>query len=139
MRRESSDHVRREHAAAGRPRLLVVDDSEPVRELVSELASEAGFAVVGAARDGSAGVMAAVQLEPDVVVMDYRMPELDGVQATRAILERRPEIEVIAFSSADEELVADAFAAAGASAYVSKTDVDGLVEELSRRRPAAGR
>jgi CheY-like chemotaxis protein len=116
-----------------RTRLLLVDDSVPIRRLVGELAVELGYQVVGEAGDGVAGAAAAVRLEPDVVVMDWQMPELDGVQATRVIHERCPAIEVIAFSSADDEVVADAFRKAGASAYVEKADVDGLIEELERR------
>lgn len=118
--------------------MVIIDDSEPVRRVLREVASEAGFTVIAEAADGLSGVIAAVRLVPDVVVIDYYMPELDGVRATGAILQRRPEIDVVAFSSADEAAVAGEFAAAGASAYVPKSDVDGLVLELTRRARASG-
>jgi two-component system, NarL family, response regulator LiaR len=122
----------------GAPRLLVVDDAVPIRQAVRDLAMEIGYLVIGEATNGFDAVIAAVRLDPHVVVMDWSMAELDGVQATRAIHARRPTIDVIAFSSGDEEMLAPAFAAAGASAYVHKSDIDGLVDELLRRAPQPG-
>jgi CheY-like chemotaxis protein len=123
-----------EFKVARRPHLLIVDDSASARALVREFASELGYAVVGEAPDGAAGVLAAVRLRPDVVVMDWRMPDMDGVQATREILAREPATRVIAFSSADDTAVAEAFTQAGAVAYVTKPDLDALLRELRRQR-----
>jgi CheY-like chemotaxis protein len=117
------------------PSLLVVDDHASIRSLVRTLATGLGYQVVGEATDGRAGVTAALRLDPDLIVMDWNMPELDGVAATREIRRCRPAIDIVAYSSAEAETVADAFRAAGASAYVSKTDIDGLVAELERRNP----
>jgi CheY-like chemotaxis protein len=83
-----------------KPRLLVVDDSRSGRALVCELAEDAGYTIVGDVANASAGAAAAVRLDPDVVVMDWRMPELDGVGATAEILARCPTAVVVAFSSA---------------------------------------
>ena len=116
------------------PRLLVVDDSPAMREFVRSAATTSGYDVVGEARDGYDGVVAAIQLMPDVVVMDWRMPELDGLAATSALHERRPEIDVIAFSSADASEAAPSFLEAGAVAYVDKHHACGLIDELERRR-----
>ena len=115
------------------PRLLIVDDHAAIRDLIRVLATRLGYEVAGEAGDGRQGVSAALKLEPDVIVMDWNMPELDGVAATREIHHRRPAIEIVAYSSAEEETMADAFREAGACAYISKTDVDGLVSELERR------
>jgi DNA-binding NarL/FixJ family response regulator len=130
-RREPSDPHRPESSRA--PRLLIVDDHAPMRGLIRALASRLGYEIAGEAADGQQGVSAALELEPDVIVMDWHMPELDGVAATREIHHRRPTIEIVAYSSAEEEAIADAFREAGARAYISKTDVDGLVSELKRR------
>ena len=119
-----------------RRRLLVVDDSAPVRALVGQLAAELGFTVVGGAADGPAGVAAAAELKPDVVVMDWQMPGFEGVEATRQILAGQPHIDVVAFSSADEDAIGIAFRRAGASAYVVKGDVEGLIDALRGRSGA---
>jgi DNA-binding NarL/FixJ family response regulator len=130
-RREPPDPRSRECGHA--PRLHVVDDHATIRRLIRVLASGLGYEVVGEAADGRAGVDAALELDPDVIVMDWHMPELDGVAATREIHKRRPAIEIIAYSSAEEETIADAFRAAGACVYLSKSDVNGLAAELKRR------
>jgi DNA-binding NarL/FixJ family response regulator len=130
---EQSDSHRAESRRA--PTLLVVDDHASMRVLIRTLATGIGYQVVGEAADGRAGVTAALQLDPDLIVMDWDMPELDGVGATREIHRRRPAIDIVAYSSAQEETIADAFRAAGACAYFSKSDVDGLVAELELRNP----
>ena len=78
-------------------------------------------------------MVAAVALDPDVVIMDWQMPDLDGVAATEAIRRRRPAVEVIAYSAADDISVAERFRRAGASAYIDKADTAGLFAELKRR------
>ena len=128
---ELSDPPRTESRRA--PRLLIIDDHAAIRDLIRALATRHGYEVAGEASDGQQGVSAALKLEPDVIVMDWNMPELDGLAATRKIHHRRPAIEIVAYSAAEEETMADAFRAAGACAYISKTDVDGLVSELKRR------
>ena len=88
-----------------------------------------GVEVVGAAGDGAAAVDMAVAHHPDIVLMDLRMPRVDGVQATRQILERRPDTRVIVLTTyADDESV---FAAlqAGARGYLTK---DASVDEIGR-------
>ena len=114
------------------PRLLVVDDSSPMRQVICELASELGYEVAGEAADGHAGVAAALTLAPDVVVMDWRLPGMDGVAATRAIRERRPRTTVIAASSAEARDIASLFLDAGAAAFVDKRDAGSLIAELRR-------
>lgn len=111
-------------------RVLVVDDQTLVREgLVTMLRLTPGVEVVGAAVDGAAAVDMAVAHRPDVVLMDLRMPRVDGVQATSQILERRPDTRVIVLTTyADDESV---FAAlqAGARGYLTK---DASVDEIGR-------
>ena len=114
-------------------RVLIVDDSDEIRRLVAGAVESLGGEVVGEAKEGVEAVIAAVALDPDVVVMDWQMPAMDGVAATAAIRERRPEIHVIAYSSAAGNDVACRFLRAGASAYIDKADWAGLMAELRRR------
>ena len=82
-----------------RPRLLVVDDHAMLREALVELLVQAGFDVVGEADDGADAVALAKQLEPDVVLMDLRMPVLSGLDAAPLIKEACPATQVVLLSA----------------------------------------
>jgi CheY-like chemotaxis protein len=114
-------------------RVLVVDDSDELRRVVVAAAVSVGHEVVGEVADGLSAIAAALELEPDIVVMDWLMPRLDGLSATAAIRDRRPAIEVIGHSTATDTDLADAFLRAGARAFVRKGDAAGLITELRRR------
>jgi DNA-binding NarL/FixJ family response regulator len=100
-------------------RLLIADDRARTRRaLRAVLATEPGIELVGEAADGEEALAEIERLQPDVVILDIRMPRLDGIAATAHIKQRWPRIRVIAHSLA-EELGADALAA-GADAFVAK-------------------
>jgi len=111
-------------------RLLVVDDHPVVRMgLVAMLSELPDVEVVGEAADGAKAVQLVEQHQPDVVLMDLRMPEMDGVEATSRIRAEHPEVGVVVLTTyADDESV---FAAlrAGARGYLTK---DAGAEEISR-------
>jgi CheY-like chemotaxis protein len=116
-------------------RVVVVDDIAQIRQLIGLLLADLGHEVVGEAADGRAGVAVALAQSPDLVIMDWQMPELDGVEATRRIHERSPQLRVVAFSSAHDAGVRAAFLDAGAFAYHDKSDIAGLeasVEQVAR-------
>jgi signal transduction histidine kinase len=102
-------------------RVLVVDDQEVIRTAVAELlGDDPSLDVVGQATDGAEAVEQAAALAPGVVVMDMRMPVMDGVEATRRIALAQPEVHVLVHSAyGDESLVIEAFQA-GARGYVLK-------------------
>ena len=102
------------------PRVLVVDDNPAMRRVLCGLLGDVGMDVVGEAADGLEGVAQAELLRPDVVLMDWRMPGLDGLAATAEIRRRLPEVQVVMFSAAESEGMAAIAGQAGASAFVAK-------------------
>lgn len=111
-------------------RVLLVDDHQMMREgLRALLEPIEDVTVVGEAEDGRQGVELVDSLHPDVVIMDVTMPSLNGVEATRQILARHPQVKVIALSiHSDHRFVKQMFEV-GASAYLLK---EGAFDELSQ-------
>jgi DNA-binding NarL/FixJ family response regulator len=110
-------------------RLLVVDDHDLFRAgLASLLAAEPGIEVVGQASGGRMGVRLASELRPDVVLMDVRMPDISGPDATRQILEHDPAIRVLALTVSSEDSDVATVLQAGACGFLAKdTPIDSLV------------
>ncbi|WP_426514557.1 response regulator [Dactylosporangium sp. McL0621] len=102
------------------PRVLIADDQALVRTGFRMILNARGVDVVGEAADGVEAVSAAVRLRPDVVLMDIRMPNLDGLAATRQIVERRPECRIIMLTTFDLDRYVYAALAAGASGFLLK-------------------
>lgn len=102
--------------------VLVVDDHFVVRKGVCALLADAeGIVIVGEAGDGEQAIAEARRLRPQVILMDLRLPGLDGVAATRAILAELPETAVVVLTSADAEDLVLAAVQAGALGYLAKT------------------
>ncbi|MEU9895221.1 response regulator [Streptomyces phaeochromogenes] len=110
-------------------RVLVVDDQRLIRDgIASLLAIRPGIAVVGTAVDGRDAVAKTLELGPDVVLMDVRMPEMDGIEAVAVLRGRAPECRVVMLTTfEDEEYVVQALRA-GAQGYLLK---DLPAEELA--------
>ena len=101
-------------------RLMLADDHKMLREGLRRSMVERGFDVVGEARDGAEAVELANALRPDVILMDVSMPEIDGVEATRQIRERQPDVRIVMLTMhADQDVLADAIRA-GANGYLVK-------------------
>ena len=102
-------------------RLLIVDDHDLVRESTQVmLEGEPDLEVVGEAVNGRHALELCRQLRPDVVLMDVRMPEMDGLTATRAIKEEMPSISVLMVSAFDSEDYRREARSAGAAGYILK-------------------
>jgi CheY-like chemotaxis protein len=106
--------------AARAPRVLLVDDNSTMRRVLRGLLEDAGMQVVAEATNGLEGVAQAERVRPDVVLMDWRMPQLDGIQATARIRHQLPRVQVVVFSSAVGAGSGDLARQAGASAFVAK-------------------
>jgi DNA-binding NarL/FixJ family response regulator len=108
-------------------RVLVVDDTASMRTEIRLLLEDAGLDVVGEGSHGAEGVMLARELRPDVVVMDVRMPILDGIAATGYITRELPGTRVIVFSAFEDEQLAEAARAAGAAGFLTKGASPGAI------------
>ena len=119
------------------PRLLLVDDHKLLRQGLRRAVEEAGFDVVGEAGDGEEAVRLAVELRPDLVLMDVTMPVLDGIEATRRLRQSAPEARVVILTMHGEEETVDRALRAGAVAYLLKDcSTDQVADTL--RAVAAG-
>jgi DNA-binding NarL/FixJ family response regulator len=116
-------------------RVLVADDQALVREgLMTLLEVAGGIEPVAAATDGEEAVVLAARHRPDVVLMDLRMPRVDGVEATRRIRAAQPETEIVVLTThADDQSILSALQA-GARGYLTK---DAGIAEISRAIQAA--
>lgn len=106
--------------------VLIVDDQEPfrlaARSLVGRLAG-AGFVVVGEAASGEEALELARSLEPELVLMDIKLPGIDGIAATRVLLAERPDTVVVLLSTYQPADLPDGALDGGAAAYVRKEEL----------------
>jgi DNA-binding NarL/FixJ family response regulator len=103
-------------------RVLIVDDQEPFRLAARSVVEMTdGFQVVGESETGEAGVEAAAELDPDLVLMDVNLPGINGLEATRQILEGTDRIVILLLSTYEEEEYGPRAAECGASAYIPKS------------------
>jgi DNA-binding NarL/FixJ family response regulator len=108
-----------------RPTVLIVDDHAVFRSTLRALLEYDGFEVVGEAGDGEAGVRAAVRLQPDVVLLDVRLPDIDGFAATERLVAGGSESAIVLTSSSDDPLYPDRARRSGARGFVAKHDLSG--------------
>jgi DNA-binding NarL/FixJ family response regulator len=118
-------------------RILLVEDNEVFREALELLLGMRGdVEVVASVGDGAAAVPACREHRPDVVLMDYRLPGLDGVQATTALREACPEAAVVCLTASANTREIEALYQAGASACLTKDqELDAIVEAIRSAAP----
>ena len=112
-------------------RLILVDDHKMLREGLRRSLEELGFAVIAEAGDGEEGVRLAAAMRPDVMLMDVSMSEMDGVEATRQIVERNPNAKVVMLTMHADRDVVDRALKAGAVGYLTKDcSIDEVAEAV---------
>jgi len=111
-------------------RVMVVEDTDHVRDMLATMLELDGFEVVAKAAGGHAAVATIADAAPDVVVMDYKMPDMDGLAATREIKQKAPMVGVIVYTAYLDDDLERRAAEAGAALCLGK--VEGL-EQLERR------
>ena len=118
-------------------RVVIADDHPQIRLALRQvLEVEGDFEVVGEAQNGADAVEVTTQTRPELVVLDYRMPRLNGVEAAREIRRRTPDVALVLLSGDEEPTVQSDAVDAGVSSYVSKSGrPEDLLEAL---REAAG-
>jgi DNA-binding NarL/FixJ family response regulator len=105
------------------PRILISDAYEVVRRgLLRILQTRANLEVVAVARDGGDAIRMAVETKPDIVVIGYALPMINGVEVTRQIRARLPGTEILIFTNQEDVAVIDQLLRAGARGYVLKSD-----------------
>jgi DNA-binding NarL/FixJ family response regulator len=105
---------------SGSPSVLLVDDEPRLRAQLRAVLDDYQILVVGEAGNGREGVELALRLQPQVVLMDLRMPELDGIAATRLLLASQPSAVVLILSAYDDPALMHEARQAGASGYLVK-------------------
>jgi len=127
----------------GKIRILLTDDHAVMREgLARLLGQETDFEVVGQASDGQEAVELAGKLLPDVILMDISMPRMSGVDATRVIHQRHPDIRIIGLSLYEEEERAKEMLCAGAVFYLTKSgppaELKAAIRSCMKEKSGAG-
>jgi DNA-binding NarL/FixJ family response regulator len=121
-------------------RIMIADDHEVVRSgLRKILESQPKWEVVGEACDGKEAVAKALELKPDIAVLDYALPLVNGIEATRQIRARQPRTEVLIFTMHDNETLIRDLLAAGARGFLLKSDAKrfllAAIESLALHKP----
>lgn len=121
-------------------RILIADDHEVVRSgLRAILEAHNGWEVVAEAENGKDAIAKAVESQPDVAIIDYSLPVMDGIEVTRQIHARLPKTEILIFTMHDNDVLVGELLGAGARAYLLKSDANryliAAVEALAEHKP----
>ncbi|MGZ4127737.1 MAG: response regulator [Actinomycetota bacterium] len=113
-------------------RVLIVDDTDHVREMLSHMLTLDGFTVVGAAAGAAEAMDTLDDADPDIVIMDMKMPHVDGIAATSSIREQHPTLPVVLYTAYLDNDIEERARIAGVTACIGKVDgIASLEREIS--------
>lgn len=113
-------------------RVLLVDDTDHVREMLAEMLRLDGFEIAGEAASGHAAIDAVRLSTPDVIVMDLKMPGMDGITATAEIREFAPTVPIILYTAYLDDEIEGRAKTAGVTACIGKIEgIDSLEREIA--------
>lgn len=111
--------------------VLIDDDTDVLRGLRTLIEAHTPFRVAGVAYSGVEGLRVVTSVIPDLVVIDVKLPEMDGIETTRRLKEMDPQLPIISFSSMDDDATGSIMRRAGASAQLVKGDTpDTIIETI---------
>ena len=121
----------RELVARLRParRILVVDDHAGFRSCARALLTAEGFDVVGEAEDGDTALVMAAELEPELVLLDVQLTDVDGFEVASRLLARNPDVKIVLVSSRDRCAYGSLVERSGAVGFISKGELSGVLLE----------
>lgn len=113
---------KKSYSSADGPRVMIVDDHEIFREGLVNILSEENFSVIGEAQNGEKALELVPVVQPQVIIMDVNMPVMNGIEATRAIKQKYPDVRIVGLSINNDNKTYEAMIDAGADAYCTKDD-----------------
>lgn len=114
-------------------KVFVIDDADQVREMLVQMLELSDFEVVGSSGSGQEALEQVAETDPDVVVTDYKMPDMDGIATARAIRDRRPEQAIILYTAYLDAALERQAKAAGVALCVSKIEgLETLEQDIHR-------
>jgi CheY-like chemotaxis protein len=117
----------------GAPGVLIVEDDPDTRGLLREVLESEGLTIVGEAESGERAIELARLLEPDVILMDIRLPGINGIEATRVIKDANPSIQVIALTAYEELMPIGTHEELGIYVYLLKDCSPQLMRDMIHR------
>lgn len=110
-------------------RVLIVDDHASFRSCTRALLESEGFDVVGEAADGESAVAVAAELQPEVVLLDIQLPDINGFAVAEKLLASNPELQIVLVSSRDRSSYGPLIEQSGARGFLSKGELAGVALE----------
>jgi DNA-binding NarL/FixJ family response regulator len=121
------------------PRILVVEDHALLRDRIAEMLIESGADVVGTAPDGNQGIVAAIELAPDIVLLDLSLPDRSGLDVLKTLRQKATHARVIILTAYEDAELERVCLAAGAAAFVGKSrlrdELAGVLRTVSATSP----
>jgi two-component system, response regulator PdtaR len=113
-------------------RILIADDYEPIRSAMTRLFRTAGWEVCGSVGDGEEAIKKAVELKPDLLILDFLMPQCDGISAAREIRAKLPDVPVVLYTMFSSASIESEAKKLGIRAVVQKASGRGLISTIQR-------